>query len=435
MSEDIVRAGGFSVRVVQLSVEAAVDVISAFFSRIPLLGRQQRTREVPVATTREVSLNERRGRERDGILRRNRRKPMTVSNFCLSILCVLVMGMGGLNAFGNGGESPVGNVKFPTPKNLDEWKSRRAKVRRRLWQLLGDLPPRPATPRVRVLWRKPKEGFVLEKFEFDNEAGATVLGYLCVPDGLKAPAPAILYCHYHGGEYDNGKEEILKAWPTKTPPAVELTRRGYVVMAIDAYCFGERRGKGPAGKKETGGAEELSMSKLNLWHGRTLWGMMLRDDLMALDYLCSRTEVDNKRIGVTGMSMGSTRSWWLAALDERISVAVCVACLTRYQDLIAAGKLRQHGIYYFVPGVLKHFDTEAVVSLIAPRPLLTQTGDRDGGSPISGVKTINSFAASIYHIYGKDESFRGVVYPGVGHQYTARMWRETLAWLDRWLKP
>jgi len=59
VSEDIVRARGFSVRVVQLSVEAAVDVISAFLSRIPLLGRQQRTRKVPVATTREVSLNKR----------------------------------------------------------------------------------------------------------------------------------------------------------------------------------------------------------------------------------------------------------------------------------------------------------------------------------------------------------------------------------------
>ena len=176
------------------------------------------------------------------------------------------------------------------------------------------------------------------------------------------------------------------------------------------------------------------MSKLNLWYGRSLWGMMLRDDLMALDYLCSRPEVDRRRIAATGMSMGSTRSWWLAALDDRISVTVCVACLTRYQDLIASGRLREHGIYYFVPGVLKHFDTEAVVSLIAPRPLLTQTGDRDGGSPISGVTTINSFVEGVYRLHRKEDRFRGIVYPGVGHRYTAKMWRETLAWLDRWFK-
>ncbi len=332
------------------------------------------------------------------------------------------------------GAKPVGDVIFEMPKELKEWKKQRSEIRRTLWQLLGDLPPRPAEPRVRLLSKEQRDSFVLEKFEFDNGAGATVPGYLCIPNGLKAPAPAILYCHYHGGEYNNGKEEIFKKWPTDTPPAVEFTRRGYVLLAIDAYCFGERRGKGPAGEKETGGAEELTMSKLNLWHGRSLWGMMVRDDLMALDYLCSRKEVDKDSIGVTGMSMGSTRSWWLAALDERIKAAVCVACLTRYQDLIAAGRLREHGIYYFVPGVLKHFDTEAVVSLIAPRPLLTLTGDQDGGSPVSGVKTINSFVAGIYRLYGKEECFRGVVYPAVGHSYTAEMWQEALSWLDRWLK-
>jgi len=65
--------------------------------------------------------------------------------------------------------------------------------------------------------------------------------------------------------------------------------------------------------------------------------MMLRDDLMALDYLASRPEVDTQRIGVTGMSMGATRSWWLMALDERIKTGVAIACLTRYQDLILHG--------------------------------------------------------------------------------------------------
>ena len=62
-----------------------------------------------------------------------------------------------------------------------------------------------------------------------------------------------------------------------------------------------------------------------------MWGMILRDDLMALDYpgLAARKWTPT-RIGVTGMSMGSTRSsWWLMALDKRIKTAVCVACKGR----------------------------------------------------------------------------------------------------------
>jgi len=149
-----------------------------------------------------------------------------------------------------------------------------------------------------------------------------------------------------------------------------------------------------------------------------------------LNYLASRPEVDSKRIAAMGMSMGSTRTWWAAALDERIKAAVSVACLTRYQNLIAHGRLWEHGIYYYVPNMLKEkLDTESVVALIAPRPLLTLTGDRDGGSPADGVRIINSFQENLYRLYGKSDKFRGIIYKGLGHQYTPEMWQETLKWL------
>ena len=127
-----------------------------------------------------------------------------------------------------------------------------------------------------------------------------------------------------------------------------------------------RRHRAVRAAAESGRAEQEDLFKLNLWLGRTLWGMFVRDDQVALDYLCSRPEVDASRIGATGMSMGSTRAWWLAAVDERVAAVVAVACLTRYQNLIAHGELRQHGVYYFVNGLLKHFDSEGVLALIAP---------------------------------------------------------------------
>ena len=86
--------------------------------------------------------------------------------------------------------------------------------------------------------------------------------------------------------------------------------------------------------------------------------------------------------------MGSTRAWWLAAIDDRVKALVGVACFTRYEDLIAIRELRAHGIYYFVPGILKHFDSEGVMALVAPRPFLALTGDRDAGSPPVGMKTV-----------------------------------------------
>src|SRR5512137_2433546 len=128
--------------------------------------------------------------------------------------------------------------------------------------------------------------------------------------------------------------------------------------------------------------------------------MFVRDDQIALDYLVLRPEVDRYRIGATGMSMGSTRAWWLAAVDERIASVAGVACLTRYQNLIAHGQLRQHGVYYFVDGLLRQFDTEGVIALIAPRPFLALTGDMDAGSPADGIRVIEDRAGALYRMLG-----------------------------------
>lgn len=321
--------------------------------------------------------------------------------------------------------------EFSAPATLDLWNTRRLALRATLEQLLGALPARPAMPSVQTVRREERDGYTLEKFHFENEAGATVPGYLLLPAGATSRRPAILYCHWHGGEYRIGKEELFQAAHTPEAPGPALARRGYVVLGIDAPCFGERADTGADGADRR--AEE-DAAKLNLWLGRSFWGMLLRDDRMALDYLASRPEVDSGRIGVTGISMGATRSWWLMALDERLRAGVAVACLTRYQDLIARGALAEHSPGYYVPGVLRHFDTEAIVALIAPRPVLFQTGDRDGGSPVEGVRAIAAAVRPVYRLHGREEDFQSHVYPGLGHVYTEEMWRRTLDWLDRHLE-
>ncbi len=323
----------------------------------------------------------------------------------------------------------------PLPASAAQWDRHKAALRQELWKLLGDLPPL-FTPQIETDRREPRDGCRFEHFTFDNGAGDTVYGYVLVPDGLKSPAPAILYNHYHWGKYELGKEELITEAHDELDFATGevLARAGYLVLGIDAYAFGERRFQGPAGAREQGRQTEESLFKTFLWQGRTLWGMMVRDDLLALNVLASRPDVDPQRIAAVGMSMGATRTWWAAALDDRIKVAVSVACLTCYQNLIDRGAVREHGIYYYVPNMLgRHIDTESVVACIAPRAHLTLTGGRDAGSPADGVRLINKFAEQVYGLYGRAGRFRGVLYPEVEHAYTPEMWRETLAWLHEHL--
>ncbi|MCB1126180.1 MAG: prolyl oligopeptidase family serine peptidase [Verrucomicrobiae bacterium] len=323
--------------------------------------------------------------------------------------------------------------EFNLPSSLDAWVRQRRETQSTLWRLLGNLPPRPKRPQVTCHGRFEAEHFVTEKFSIDNGAGETLPGVLLLPIQRRARVPALLYCHWHGGEYGKGKVEVFESTHTPEAPAAALARRGFAVLAIDAPCFGSRQGKGPGGPRQNGEAGEAAASKFHLWFGRTLWGMLLRDDLIALDYLATRPEIDPRRIGVTGISMGATRAWWLMALDERLRAGVAVACLTRYQDLIAGGGLNEHGIYYYVPGFLNHFDTEAVLSLVAPRPLLLMNGDRDPGSPVAGIRQIEQKVRKVYGLHGLAEAFDCQVHPGVGHEYTRPMWQSMLAWFEQHL--
>src|SRR5262249_11943406 len=126
---------------------------------------------------------------------------------------------------------------FVAPASKEAWERQRQKVRAQVWELLGKLPPRPTIPRVITLKHEDRGEYQLEKFEFDNEAGARVPGYLLLPKGVTGKVPAILYCHWHGGEYEIGKEEIFQAKHTPEAPGPALAKRGFAVLAIDAYCF------------------------------------------------------------------------------------------------------------------------------------------------------------------------------------------------------
>lgn len=325
---------------------------------------------------------------------------------------------------------------FKFPAELPIWKTERVKVSETLHRLLGDIPDRPKDLKVKTVFRKQMNGYTLEKFLIDNGVDGWIPGYLAIPSHVKGKVPVVIGLHGHGSSKDNIFGSSTGSSTAQDVLAL-LISKGYAVMAIDSYFNGERRGTGPAGELETqakGADQESSQFKINLWFGRSLWGMQLRDEQIALDYLNTRIEIDADRIGVEGMSMGSTRAWWLAAIDDRIKVVVGVACFTRYEELIEQKELAAHGIYYFVPGMLQHFDTEAVMGLIAPRPFLALTGDSDQGSPISGMKTLEIKLDTVYSLYKQNEKFKSIIYPNTGHVYTDDMKIEMLDWFEKYLK-
>ena len=295
--------------------------------------------------------------------------------------------------------------------------------RRELYSLLGKLPDRDRPVRAVKRDEREQDGYVLETWDLDLNGIENVPAYLARPKVITGRAPAVLFNHSHGGGYKIGKTEFIagREYLQPTPYAKALTDLGCVALCIDHWVFGERSH-----------TSELDTFKAMLWRGQVLWGMMVYDSLRAVDYLLTRADVDSRRIGTLGMSMGSNMAWWLAALDERIKATVDINCLTDYQALLADKGLGRHGVYYFVPDLLNHFTTAQINTLIAPRAHLGIAGTRDKLTPLAGLDTIDRELIDVYARAGHPERWKLLRYD-VEHVETEAGRAAALAFLKEFL--
>jgi pimeloyl-ACP methyl ester carboxylesterase len=295
--------------------------------------------------------------------------------------------------------------------------------RMELYRLLGDLPPRDRPITSRKLREQSRGGYVVEEWRFDFNGIEEVPGVFVRPTEPAGRRPTILYNHYHGGDHVTAKRELIdgNALNQKPPYAWDLTAGGYNALCFDMWAFGERRVR-----------TEAECFKYFLWHGQVMWGMMVYDSLRAVDWLCTRDDVDADRLGTIGLSMGSTMAWWLAALDTRIKCCVDLCCLTDFQELIAEGNLNGHSIYYYVPSLLKYFTTSQINALIAPRPHLALEGNLDKLTPPRGLDRIDAALKDAYDAAGAPNAWKMMRW-NVGHGETSEMRRAALEWFDTWL--
>jgi hypothetical protein len=295
--------------------------------------------------------------------------------------------------------------------------------RKDLYTLLGDLPDRRRPIAGRKRQEEERDGYVLETWELDLNGIEPVPAYLARPRELKARVPAVVFNHSHGGGYKIGKLEFVdgRSYLQPVPYAKALTDLGYIGLCIDHWVFGERSH-----------TTEQDMFKAMLWQGQVLWGMMVYDSVRALDWLVEQPSVDAARVATLGISMGSTMAWWLAALDERVKVTVDLCCLTDFHTLLAKKGLSGHGIYYYVPGLLKQFTTSQINELIAPRAHLGLAGLQDKLTPVEGLDIIDRELTRVYAEQGHPERWKLLRYD-VGHMETPEGRQEIIAFLKRFL--
>jgi dienelactone hydrolase len=288
------------------------------------------------------------------------------------------------------------------------------KGREKLYSLLGDLPDRNLPISVKKVAEDDYGSFTLETLTLELNGFEPVPAYFTRPKNATPPYRAVLFSHSHGGFYDMGKNELLRpaVYGYKQPYSEALAERGIACLAIDHWCFGERSGR-----------KESVTFKSMLWKGQVMWGMMVYDSLRAMDYLCSRDDVDKICIGAIGMSMGCTMTLWTSALDPRIKMCVDLCCLTDFEELEKERGLDYHGIFYYVPSLTKYFSMADINALISPRPHLSTAGLYDELTPVLGLEKIEKALKPL-------GGFTLNTYP-CGHIETREMREDVLAFIQK----
>lgn len=310
-------------------------------------------------------------------------------------------------------------------ETLEDWQRVRPTIRQRMFEMLGLWPMPERTPlQPTVTGTVEGEGFVVEKLHFQSRPGLYVTANFyrptTIPDGERLPT--VLYLCGHGRVKEDGVSYGNKVHYQHHP--AWFARNGYCCLVIDTLQLGEIEGVHHG---------TYRMGRW-WWHARgfTPAGVEAWNSIRAIDYLETRSEVDAKRIGVTGRSGGGTGTWWLAALDDRPACLVPVAGIVDYESHVVDGCITGHCDCNYFPnryGV----DASMYAVLAAPRPLLLSNTDKDRIFPLDGVVRIHDKLRKIYALYGAEDKLGLLITEGP-HQDTQQLRVPAFKWMNRWLR-
>ena len=263
-----------------------------------------------------------------------------------------------------------------------------ARVRARLDALLG---PRPATVPLDVETTESVDRgtYQRERIVFDTEQTMSVPAYLLVPHARRdaPPGPAVLAIHGHGP----GKSLVcgIDEGSPGDDYAHQLALRGYVVLAPDLRAFGERADWMPSDKYECDWNLVCATMAGVVPLERNLWDLQ-----RALDVLGTHPLVDAARVAAVGLSYGGTCTLFLAALDDRVRAAVVSGYLSSWRAAHAVPwNMCGSQIMPGQLGALEHLD---VAALIAPRPLLVESGTADDIFPVESARATLAALRRVY---------------------------------------
>ena len=310
---------------------------------------------------------------------------------------------------------------------LPAWNRRREQLQEELWRILGR-PRATVEPAGEVRNRIEWDGVVVEKLVYETEPGQAVPALLYLPAACPPPFPAVVISMGHG-------ESKTTPGPLHAGPL--FARLGIACLCADPIGEEERNRDGRCGTRAHDAADVSARSR---GAGRTVVGKMVWDLMMGLGYLATRGDVDARRLGCAGVSLGGTVAGYLLALDGRLKVAIPAGWFFRPEDRVIGKDCSR------IPAkeMQQVMSNGELLGLAAPHcAVLVANGDADTvidkqGSGMVAVRDLGASleqAQEIYCLYdGADGRIGALLEPGGGHRHYY-LTRSALLWAHAHLQP
>jgi dienelactone hydrolase len=289
-------------------------------------------------------------------------------------------------------------------------------------------------PKAEIVERVQKDGYRRDKLLLQTEDGVTMPVYVLIPDDTTAASsdgrlPVMVAPHGHGfgGMHSvAGLSEIdavaARIQACNCDYGLQLVREGFIVFCPEARGFGQRRESLSQGDENFMHSSCAQLNSMATPLGITVTGMWTHDLARLLDYIEGRTDCDAGRIGCAGLSGGGLQTLWLAALDDRIRCSVISGYFYGVKDslLVLSGNCSCN----YVPGLWEKVDMGDIGALIAPRPILVETGSRDdlnGERGVTNVVEQLEITKRAYALFGREDDVQHDIFDG------EHMWHGTKA--------
>ncbi len=297
-----------------------------------------------------------------------------------------------------------------SPEEAARWQTA---LRTQVWRLLGSFPTEYPDPQPALVETSEMPEFLCELMVIQTLPGEYLPFYVLTPHQAAKPLTPVIALHGHGTwgaktlvGIENSPAEAEVIASLHADYARKLVIAGYQVFVPMLRGFAERMEdreldalrSTPEPPPWLSSCHQVGLNAILC--GQTLMGLRVWDVMRLIDYIHTRADVQADQLSCVGLSGGGTLAMYLAGLDLRIKRAYISGAINTFKQSLMS---IDHCVCNYVPNILQYAEMADVAGLIAPRPLMVESGSLDPIYPQTGVTEALATLKTIYEVLGKSE--------------------------------